>query len=225
MKGIIKIANPDKTWHEDWRDKVSKKGKRYTRHPMNIPHPFRAVLLGPPGVGKTTIALNLVMYQKPVFEKVYVIHVDGEFTKEYDALGNYTPLDSIPDPTWWPGDVKSLVIIDDKELKNLGKDQQIALDRLFGYVSTHKHISVILTSQDPFNTPAIVRRCANLWVLWKTKDLDSVANIARKAGLGVHQLRAIFSGFTGFDSLWIDSTPRTPYPLRVNGIDILTEDE
>ena len=219
-KGIIPIDNPDKEWHEDWKDRVVK-GQRYHRHPMNIPHPFRAVLLGPPNVGKTTIGLNLVMYQKPVFEHVFVIHVDGEYTREYDALENFELLDHIPDPDWWPGEVKSLVIIDDKEIKGLPKEQKRALDRLFGYVSTHKNISVILTSQDAFNTPPIVRRCANLWVLWKTKDADSVGMIGRKAGLKVDDLRLFFRKFGDYDSLWIDSTPKTPYPLRINGVEII----
>ena len=222
--GIIAIDNPDKTWHEDW-EPIYEGGHVLQRHPMNIPHPFRAVLLGPPGVGKTTIAMNLVMYQKPEFARIYVIHVDGEYTQEYDALENFELLESIPDPTWWPGTEKALVIIDDKELKGLPKEQKVALDRLFGYVSTHKNISVILTAQDPFNTPAIVRRCANLWVLWKTKDADSVATIGRKAGLKVDDLRRYFKSFGDYDSLWIDTTPKSPYPLRINGVDIVRDED
>jgi hypothetical protein len=158
-----------------------------------------------------------VMRQDPPFEQVYVIHVDGEYTKEYDSLKKFTLLRSIPDPEWWSGEKKTLVILDDLEYKTMGKNQKRNLDRLFGYVSTHKNISVILTAQDPFNVFPIVRRCANLWGLWKTKDLDSVATIARKAGLQVRQLRDIFKNFTLRDSLWIDTTPYSPYPLRING--------
>jgi hypothetical protein len=131
----------------------------------------------------------------------------------------------VPDPNWWPGDVKSLVILDDLEYKTMNKTQKRNVDRLFGYVSTHKNVSVALTSQDPFNIFPIVRRCADLWVLWKTKDIDSVATIARKAGLMPDQLRNIFKKFKLRDSLWIDHTPGTPYPLRVNGDEIIDEPE
>ncbi len=221
MNGIIAIDNPDKKFHESWTPKVDEDGRVLKRHPMNIPHPYRCVLLGPPGVGKTTVAINLLMYQKPIFEQVYVIHVDGHYTDEYEALGNYDLLEEIPDPTWWQGDVKTLVILDDLEFKQMSKQQKANLDRLFGYVSTHKNITVVLTSQDPFNVPPIVRRCADMWVLWKTKDLDSVSTIARKAGLSTGQLHSVFSGFKLRDSLWIDTTPETPYPLRINGVDII----
>ena len=60
-----------------------------------------------------------------------------------------------------------------------------------------------------------------MWVLWKTKDIDSVATIARKAGLMPEQLRNIFKDFKLRDSLWIDHTPNTPYPIRINGDKII----
>lgn len=222
MKGIITIENPDKTFHENWQN-TTVNGIEMARHPMNVPHPFRCVLMGPPGVGKTTIILNLLMRQQPAFKKVYVIHIDGEFSQEYAAVGKYTKLVEVPDPEWWPGDVKSLVILDDLEYKTMNKTQKRNVDRLFGYVSTHKNVSVALTSQDPFNIFPIVRRCADLWVLWKTKDIDSVATIARKAGLMPDQLRRIFKNFKLRDSLWIDHTPGTPFPLRINGDELIEE--
>lgn len=216
MSGIVAIENPDKTFHENWEN-TTVNNVEMARHPMNVPHPFRCVLMGPPGVGKTTVVLNLLLRQQPPFKKVYVIHIDGEYSKEYDAIGKYIKLSEVPNPEWWPGDVKSLVILDDLEYKTMNKVQKRNVDRLFGYVSTHKNVSVCLTSQDPFNIFAIVRRCADLWVLWKTKDIDSVATIARKAGLMPEQMREIFKDFALRDSLWIDHTPGSPFPLRING--------
>lgn len=219
VDGIIVIDNPDKQWHESWADKTTGNGDTLKRHPLNIPHPFRAVLLGPPNSGKTNVVMNFVMYSYPQFEKIYLIHCDGKQTKEYKSLGDSVEiLEEFPDPEWWEDDIKGLVIVDDKELKNLGVRQTINLDRLFGYVSTHKNKSVVCCSQDTFNIPAIIRRCSNLWVLWAIKDVDSIGTIARKAGLKTSQLRTIFKTFGTKDALWIDSTTDTPYPLRVNGV-------
>ena len=108
------------------------------------------------------VVKNLLIRAKPPFEEVFVIHCDPDYTKEYDDIGAVL-LKDIPSPEDWEGQVKTLVILDDLEFKGMSKDQRRNLDRLFGFVSTHKNISCILCSQDPFNVPPIVRRCSNLW--------------------------------------------------------------
>ena len=131
----------------------------------------------------------------------------------------------IPTPEEFEGKVKTLVIIDDLEVKLLSKDQKRALDRLFGFVSTHKNISVILTSQDPFNVPPLVRRCSNLWVLWKPTDLDSLKTVARRVSMPSQDMIDIFRNIMPevYDSLWIDLTKKSPYKLRKNGTLLLTK--
>lgn len=206
---IIPLPNPDKNFHEKWY-----KG----RNKLNIPHPFRAVCLGPPNVGKTTIVKNLILRAKPEFEEIVVIHCDPDYTKEYDDVG-VEMLSEIPAPEEWEGLVKSLVILDDLEYKSMNKNQKRNLDRLFGFVSTHKNISIILCSQDPFNVPCIVRRCSNLWILWKSSDIDSMSVCARKTGLKPRAFHSIFNRLMTEprDSLWIDMTAHSPYPMRKNG--------
>jgi len=129
-------------------------------------------------------------------------------------------IQKVPPIEAWDGKKKTLVLVDDLDYKGLDKEQQINLSRLFGNASTHKNISVCLTAQDPFNIPPIVRRCANLWVLWKMDDGDMVNALARKIGMQGNQLRRLFDRYLhGFhDSLWIDRTYLTPYPLRQNGV-------
>ena len=80
-----------------------------------------------------------------------------------------------------------------------------------------------MCSQDPFNVPPIVRRCSNLFILWKSNDLDSMANVARKTGLKSNDLKNIFDKLLpdSKDSLWIDTSTNTPYPLRKNGFILL----
>ena len=212
---IIPIENADKAFHEKW-DK--------SRNMLNFPHPFRCVALGPPNVGKTTIVKNLILRAKPQFERVYVIHCDPDYTQEYDDVGGEL-LSEIPTPEEWEGECKSLVVLDDLEFKRASKEQQRNLDRLFGFVSTHKNISCILCSQDPFNVPPIVRRCSNLWILWKCSDLDAMSTCARKTGMKSQNFNDIFSQLmkTSKDSLWLDMTDGSPYPLRKNGYEIIKQ--
>ncbi len=210
---ILALPNADKQFHEKW-----KKG----RNALNIPHPFRCVLLGPPNCGKGTLIKNLLLRAKPQFEELYVIHCDPDYTKEWDDLGAEI-MGTIPAPEEWEGKVKTLVILDDLEFKGMSKDQKRCLDRLFGFVSTHKNISICLAAQDTFNVPPIVRRCSNLWILWRTPDLDSLAQTARKSGMSASSFNAIFNQLMcgTHDSLWIDMTSKTPYPLRKNGYQMI----
>lgn len=217
-KKIIPIKNADKSFHEKWTS---------GRDALNLINPFRGVLLGPPNSGKSTVIKNILLRADPEFEEVIVIHADPEYTKEYEDIGNVKMLSQIPAPDEFEGLVKTLVIIDDIELKTLSKEQRRNLDRLFGFVSTHKNCSVLLTQQDVYNTPPIVRRCSNLWVLWKCPDLASMSSIACRCGISSSDFNYIFDNFIkdSKDSLWIDRTDKTPYPLRINGYKMISKNE
>lgn len=215
-KELLIFKNADKLFHEKWY-----KG----RDELDIPHPFRAVCLGPPNCGKGLVVHNIVMRAlegRTPFQEIYCIHCDPDFTKEWDEIG-VKMLSEIPPPNEWTGEVKTLVIIDDLELKGLCKEQKRNLDRLYGFVSTHKNISVILCSQDAFNVPCIVRRCSNLWIMWKMNDLDAMSAVSRKSGMSSSNFNSIFSQLMlkPHDSLWIDMTSKSPYPLRKNGYTML----
>lgn len=206
--------NADKEWHEKWE-----KG----RNMLDIPHPFRAVLCGPPNCGKTSMIMNLLLKNRPYFEEVIVIHCDPEYTKEYDDV-EAIMTDSIPSPEQFEGQKKTLVILDDLEYKNLSPDQKRNLDRLFGFVSTHKNISVCLSAQDVFNIPAGVRRCANIWLLWRINDLDSLTRLGRRVNYSGKQIKQLFDENIDdvHDFIMIDNTRKSPYPLRKNGTQSIT---
>lgn len=202
--------NEDKKWHEKWKDGDAM---------LDVPHPFRCVLCGPPNCGKTGMILNLLIKNRPYFEEVIIIHCDPEYTKEYDDV-TCIMTDKIPSPNEWAGDKKTLVILDDLEYKTLPKDQIRNLDRLFGFVSTHKNISVCLSAQDVFNIPAGVRRCTNFWVLWKIDDLDAISRLARRVNCSAKKIQHLFEKHIKdkHDCIVIDNTPKSPYPLRKNGV-------
>jgi ABC-type proline/glycine betaine transport system ATPase subunit len=76
---LIALKNKDKEFHEQWTA---------GRNMLDIPHPFRGVLLGPPNCGKSTTVKNILLRADPPFESVTVIHCDPEHTKEYQDLGD-----------------------------------------------------------------------------------------------------------------------------------------
>jgi len=211
---IIPISNPDKEgWHEKWYEGRGK---------LNIPHPSRILAMGPPNVGKTTCAKNIILRAHPPYKKVIVIHPDPDYSREWDDI-DAEILPRIPEPEEWEGEEKTFVVVDDLEVKQLPKEQARALDRLFGYVSTHKNISVYLTSQNFSNIPPAVRRMSNFIILWKINDLDAMKIVSRKCGIKASELLDIFENLMSNynDALWIDMTAFSPYKLRKNGFDVL----
>lgn len=212
-KKMIVMKNPDKVWHESWY-----KG----RDLVDIVHPFRLLLFGPPNTGKSNTLRNVILRagvgKNQPFEDIMVVHCDPDYTKEYKDL-DCTMLNEIPTPDQWAGEVKTLVILEDLEFKNMSKQDRRSIDRLYGYVSTHKNISVALCAQDAFNIPVSVRRTSNFFILWRTPDIDSMANIARRTGMKKDQFIDIFDRLLPdfHDSLWIDLTPGTKQKLRKNG--------
>jgi hypothetical protein len=214
---LLALPNADKAFHEKWTT---------GRNLLNFPHPFRGVFLGPPNTGKSTTVKNIILRAKPAFEEVICIHCDSEYTQEWEDVGA-TMMSEIPAPEDWEGEVKTLVVLDDLEYKGMSKDQKRNLDRLFGYCSTHKNISVCLCSQDPFNVPPIVRRCSNLWVIWSCSDIDAMSTCARKTGIKPAEFHRIFSRLLTEprDSLWLDMSSKSPAPMRKNGYTLIKKEE
>lgn len=213
---IIPLPNADKTWHEKWGNGDD---------PLNFPHPFRAVIFGPPNsTGKTTICKNILLRQDPPFRKLYVVHIDGHYTKEYKDV-DAEMLDTIPPPDspLFDGKYKTLIVLEDLEYKFKDKKQLRNLDRLLGYVSTHKNVSVCILSQDAFNLPPACRRMANVWILGKARDFDSFKCIARKCSLDNETFQNLFHKYVKkeHDTIWVDYTKNTPFPLRLNGYQMI----
>jgi hypothetical protein len=214
-KKLFELKNTDKKWHERWTK---------DRDLLNIPHPFRACLTGPPNSGKSSVVKHLLLRQNPIFERMVVMHADPGSTTEYDDCGAEM-IDFIPPISWWSSDGrKTLAVVDDLFIKDLKPDQRQNLDRLTGYVSTHCGISVVICAQDPFNIPASCRRNANLFVFWSQRDLDSVVRVARKTGFSAEQFREWFKLLKEpHSSLWIDMTSNSPAKLRIDGYRLLRE--
>ena len=219
MKNTIHaFKNADKSHDESWtQDKLRDIG--------NFPHPFRALLIGMPNCGKTTLAMNLVCHQKPAFEQVVVIY-ENEAGREWDPLEPTFILSELPDIDYWVelrGDEeeppkKILCVLDDVEMTSADKEKNRRLAMLFRYVSSHCFLSVMFLHQSWFDVPPIVKKCANIYVVWKARGRDETEKITNRVGLPKGTLVELFKNYAKGprDSICIDFTLGSPQRLRLN---------
>ena len=224
---VVAFDNSDKKKAEKWDDKKDKHGNLDL---ANFPCPFRCLLLGPPNSGKSNLIKNLIIHQKPRFTDIYVIHQDSDGTSEWCDLDYTGLLNDIPDLEWFneiteEDDSKKngtpkkiLLIIDDLEMVTAKKQRIHNLSVLMRYISSHKNISVCLTSQNFFSVRVDVRKNANIFVVWKPIAKNETSLIENRCGLERGMLTQMFKQFrkTQWDSLTFDFTTNSPAPIRFN---------
>ena len=102
---LVILPNEDKKFHE----------KIDETNLANFPHPFRMIMCGCPGVGKTNTIYNVLINKRPSFDRIIVYHNDPS-SKEYqnidcEYIEELPPIDEID------GDIKNLIIIEDIDYK------------------------------------------------------------------------------------------------------------
>jgi hypothetical protein len=209
---VIHIENDDKKFHESWDD---------NRNMCDIPHPFRMACLGQVGKGKSTLCKNVFLRCQAgnhPFDELIIIHGSKD-TKEYDQLDPTMILNEIPEPEdLTTNDVKTLIIIDDFEMTKLSKDSLRNLSSLFRFVSSHHNISIMVCYQSFFDVPPIVRKCLNIYIIYRPTNDDELACIARRVGMKKEEMFDIFDRLLpkNRDTLMIDLTENSPCRLRKN---------
>ena len=242
------IPNPDKKSHESWDSPED-------RRPLNFPHPYRCLITGLPGAGKTMSVLNILVGAQPVFSNIFIIHpeiFDTNASEEDERINNniliteckigeYSGVEFtaglryIPSPTFFDNisKKKNLLIIDDCELKNYVKGKPYRssrINKLFSYTSTHRSLSIIITAQDPWSQllPCIYRFC-NVFILYKFRDKNQISLLSRNIGIPKEKLDNLFKLCkNNHDSITLDNTIDSPYPYRyniLNPVEFEDEDE
>ncbi len=216
-KELFHIKNKEKKHNEKWDDIPD-------RDPLNFIKPFRLLALGGVNMGKTNTIKNIILRVDPYFRKIYLLHCGGDWTKEYDEL-DYECLSEIPAPNdpRFDGEEPTLMIIEDKGFENLTRNERKALGRLFGYTSTHRNVSIMMTAQNFFDVPANVRRMCNVIIIWKVRDTDLLKCIGRRVNYSKEQMLSLAENHFQHhrDSIWFDGSAGSPYPLRKNGYEII----
>jgi hypothetical protein len=153
-----------------------------------------------------------------MFKELYIIHGDAGDTHEFDDLEPTLMMSEFPDVSFYDGKVKTAVFIDDFEFSSMNKEQTARCNKLFRYVSSHKHVSVFCSHQLCFSLPSLIRRLANVWIIWKPRSKAELRLIANRVAMEPTELEYIFDNIcTGHrDSLCIDFNKDTPAHLRKN---------
>ena len=206
---ILPIECSDKSFMESWTE---------GRDVMNFPWSFRWVLVGNPNSGKSTIIKNHIIRANPPYEKVIVCHYDVEGTTEFNDCGDVQYIDKLPDPKKINSEkVKTLLIIEDMNLSTLPKQDREHLNRLFGYASSHRGVSIAITAQNPMDIPVAARRMANIFTIWKIPDLNGLMMLASRTGYKKDDFIEFFKMTKNrHDNITIDLTDQSPMPLRFN---------
>jgi hypothetical protein len=215
-RSISIIPSNEKSWQERWTSKRSE-------DLLNIPHSFAMVLVSLPSGGKTNFIKNMIIHQYPPWEEIHIVHGDVE-TTEYVDIEPDSIMDDLPDYLSFDSKKKKLLIIDDLEISQLNKAQKKNFDRLCSFTRSHSNLSIFLSSQSFYNIPTIYRRTADVFVLWKTRDISSMNTIAKRLGMKKDEFTDLFSDEYIDDlhtSIMIDLTPNSPAVFRKNGYQIL----
>lgn len=206
-----------KGFNEQWGDDL---------HPvtnlMNIPKPFRMLIVGMPSSGKTSTLLRMLCYQDKPFENIWIMHpkfVNYKVTKEEEKLNKgiiikpeeakddikeYKGIDFVGYITYIPtqnffenfAGQRNLLIIDDIELRNFCHNHQrlLKLNKLLSFTSTHHNLSIIVTSQHPASQlPSIVSEFCNFFILHKLRSVNQIIGMALKVGIPYATLKYLTS--------------------------------
>jgi hypothetical protein len=165
--------------------------KHIDLNPLAPQWPFRALIVGSSGSGKTNMVLDLIL-NHIYYDKIYIYakNLDQpiyEFLEEFlnkakdegelidysinSELNEDLKLDN------FDNDGQTLIIFDDFITE---KDQHLISDLFVR--GRHKNISTIYISQSYMDIPKLIRKNSNYLALYKDDDLDNVKRVLKKNG-------------------------------------------
>lgn len=239
-KSLKVIANPEKKTHEKWEA---------DQDWIDFPRPFRWSILGAVSCGKTSLVLNYLVKSKP-YDNIFILHpqtynpsvpvqdearnndilVQNVSIPEYEGV-EYTGLAYIPSMTYFDdiAHKRNLLIIDDIDicsyLKKRSDIREERVNKLFSYVSSHKNMSIIVTTQDASSQlPPFVFKMSNVVTVYHVKCTFVRGTLARKLAVPYKRMNQLLDMCkTRHDSITFDYTDHSPAELRLNIYTPITE--
>jgi hypothetical protein len=189
---------------------------------IGIKHPFRMLIIGSSGSGKTNCLLNLIYHMPDTFSSVTVITKNADeplynFLQQKlgDAVQIYEGLDDAPEVDSFDKTKQHLIVFDDL----VTTKNQKAIEEY--YIRARKlNCSLAYLSQSFFAIPKLIRMNANYLIIKKLGSLSDINRILQTYTLGIDrkQLKMIYEKATGTltDFLLIDTEAIDEKKFRKN---------
>jgi len=181
--------------------------------------PFRMLIIGASGTGKTSTLLNLIKVMSNTFNRICIITKDKQeplYQYLFDATGgkkgNVTIENfdekGLPDLKEFNSETNSLIVMDD--LVNQSEKEQKPISDYF-IRARKKGVSLVYISQSFYAIPKMIRNNVNYIILKQVSSQRNLQMILKDFSLGISKEQAIelykdaTSEFTSFLLLDLDN--------------------
>ena len=174
-------------------------------HPLSMPRGARICIVGPVGVGKSSLIKNELV-RSSRFAAVYVIHGAGEHSQEYDIIQPHTKTSfAEASPDYWAeqtqkhGGQPLAVVCDDVSIGDCDKKEKSHVYSLMQFCASHFNITVWMVAHSWTQLVPRVRRCCNIVHLYPNSvgGSDQLSYQARSLGMSAPTLARAFSKCKG----------------------------
>ena len=222
----------------DWYKKMPKKyllkshNPHFDRHHIKLP--FRLIIAGNSGSGKTQTLLNLLYNMPNTFEKIYIItKCKSEPLYEFledklgeDGLSIKEGISELPDVDSLDKTQNNLIVLDDL-VNESAKAQRPIADYFIR--ARKKNASIVYISQSFYAVPKLIRDNISYLIIKQVSSMKNLTMICRECSLGIDkkQLKKIYDDATQSkqDFLLIDLEGEKDERFRKNFSEIYVLDE
>jgi len=191
----------------DWYKKMPKKyllkshNPHYDRHHIKLP--FRMIIAGNSGSGKTQTLLNLLYNMPNTFEKIFIVtKCKAEPLYEFledklgeDGLSIKEGISELPDVDSLDKTQNNLIVLDDL-VNESAKAQRPIADYFIR--ARKKNASIIYISQSFYAVPKLIRDNISYLIIKQVSSMKNLTMICRECSLGIDkkQLKKIYDDAT-----------------------------
>jgi len=222
----------------DWYKKIPKKFLLKSHNPhFDIHHiklPFRMIIAGNSGSGKTQTLLNLLYNMPDTFEKIFIVtknkdeplynYLEDKLGK--DGLTIKEGITELPDVDSLDKEQNNLIVLDDL-VNEPSKQQRPVCDYFIR--ARKKNCSIIYISQSFYAVPKLIRDNISYLIIKQVSSMKNLTMICRECSLGIDkkQLKKIYDDATQSkqDFLLIDLEGDKDERFRKNFDEIYVLDE
>ena len=222
----------------DWYKKIPKKFLLKSHNPhFDIHHiklPFRMIIAGNSGSGKTQTLLNLLYNMPDTFEKIFIVtknkdeplynYLEDKLGK--DGLTIKEGITELPDLDALDKEQNNLIVLDDL-VNEPSKQQRPVCDYFIR--ARKKNCSIIYISQSFYAVPKLIRDNISYLIIKQVSSMKNLTMICRECSLGIEkkQLKKIYDDATQSkqDFLLIDLEGDKDERFRKNFDEIYVLDE